>query len=64
MYGYDFGVRSVPPCIDCWDGHCTMNCGPTLAESKQEIKNGVKSKFASFTAEQRVAAQVRGKDRI
>lgn len=25
----DFGVRSVPPCGDCYDddGHCSMNCG-------------------------------------
>lgn len=25
----EFGVRSVPPCGDCYDdGHCSMNCGP------------------------------------
>lgn len=27
----DFGVRSVPPCGDCYDdGHCSMNCGPKV----------------------------------
>ena len=27
----DFGVRSVPPCMDCDErGHCTMNCGPAI----------------------------------
>lgn len=27
----DFGIRSVPPCGDCWpDGHCAMNCGPAV----------------------------------
>ena len=24
---YSFGIRSVPPCSDCWeDGQCSMNC--------------------------------------
>lgn len=28
---HDFGIRSVPPCGDCYeDGHCSMNCGPRL----------------------------------
>lgn len=27
MNGCDFGPGS-PGCIDCWDGHCTMNCSP------------------------------------
>lgn len=32
----DFGIRSVPPCEDCWEnGHCSMNCGP----SKPIIQN-------------------------
>ena len=27
----DFGIRSNPPCGDCWpDGHCSMNCGPAV----------------------------------
>lgn len=27
----DFGIRSVPPCGDCYDdGHCSMNCGPAI----------------------------------
>lgn len=27
----DFGIRSVPPCEDCWeDGHCSMNCGSDI----------------------------------
>lgn len=27
----DFGIRSLPPCGDCYDdGHCSMNCGPKL----------------------------------
>lgn len=31
MYVYDFGKRSNP-CGDCdTDGHCTMNCGPSVA---------------------------------
>lgn len=26
-----FGIRSVPPCRDCWeDGQCSMNCGPKV----------------------------------
>lgn len=26
-----FGIRSVPPCADCWeDGQCSMNCGPRV----------------------------------
>jgi hypothetical protein len=26
-----FGVRSMPPCADCYDdGHCSMNCGPAI----------------------------------
>lgn len=29
MFVYDFGKRKNP-CGDCWDGHCTMNCGPTI----------------------------------
>jgi hypothetical protein len=28
---YRFGIRSVPPCPDCWeDGQCSMNCGPAV----------------------------------
>lgn len=28
---YDFGIRTVPPCGDCYDdGHCSMNCGPKV----------------------------------
>ena len=28
---YSFGIRSVPPCSDCWeDGQCSMNCGPSV----------------------------------
>lgn len=31
----DFGIRSVPPCEDCWEnGHCSMNCGPTVKIEK------------------------------
>jgi hypothetical protein len=27
----DFGIRSNPPCGDCWEnGHCSMNCGPAV----------------------------------
>jgi hypothetical protein len=25
-----FGKRAGP-CDDCWDGHCTMNCGPRVS---------------------------------
>lgn len=26
---FEFGIRSVPPCEDCWEnGQCSMNCGP------------------------------------
>jgi hypothetical protein len=28
-YVYDFGKRK-DPCGDCWNGHCTMNCGPAV----------------------------------
>lgn len=30
----DFGIRSVPPCSDCVDGYCTMNCGPVGTKIK------------------------------
>lgn len=34
-----FGIRSVPPCADCWeDGQCSMNCGPSL--EKEDENNG------------------------
>lgn len=23
-----FGKRADPPCSDCWDEQCTMNCSP------------------------------------
>lgn len=27
----DFGIRSMPPCGDCYeDGHCSMNCSRTI----------------------------------
>lgn len=26
-----FGRRSLP-CEDCWDGYCTMNCGPKVSK--------------------------------
>lgn len=26
----DFGKRRDPPCSDCVDWHCTMNCGPAV----------------------------------
>ena len=32
----DFGVRSVPPCADCDDGRCTMNCGPAIKKNLLE----------------------------
>ena len=22
--------RKANPCADCWDGYCTMNCGPAV----------------------------------
>lgn len=29
LMDYDFGIRRIPPCKDCWDdGHCSMNCAP------------------------------------
>ena len=32
----EFGIRSVPPCSDCWEnGQCSMNCGPSV-----RIENG------------------------
>lgn len=46
MTGYDFGIRSIPPCSDCWeDGHCSMNCGPAtkpiiqISEEEKVSKN-------------------------
>jgi len=31
---YDFGVRSIPACGDCYaDGHCSMNCCPKIVTS-------------------------------
>ena len=32
-----FGVRSTPPCDDCSDGQCTMNCGPALSRSAPSV---------------------------
>lgn len=29
MFSYTFGKRANP-CDDCWDGYCTMNCGPVI----------------------------------
>jgi len=34
---YTFGKRS-PACVDCWDGYCTMNCGPKV-ERKMAISD-------------------------
>lgn len=37
MMLYRFGLRSVPPCPDCWeDGQCSMNCGPRVEETKMD----------------------------
>ena len=35
-----FGKRSNP-CSDCWDGYCTMNCGPCIprAASSEDTMN-------------------------
>lgn len=37
----DFGIRSVPPCGDCYDdGHCSMNCGaasPAIKDGEYHI---------------------------
>ena len=30
-----FGIRSIPPCSDCWeDGQCSMNCGPAIPHAE------------------------------
>lgn len=39
MLGYDFGKRKNP-CGDCWDGHCTMNCGPAIMSDIETIVFG------------------------
>lgn len=46
LHVMDFGVRSVPPCEDCWEnGHCSMNCGPAakpiiqISEEEKVSKN-------------------------
>ena len=39
MYLYRFGIRSVPPCDDCWeDGVCSMNCGPAKQKGDEDVK--------------------------
>ncbi len=35
-----FGIRSVPPCSDCWeDGQCSMNCGPCVPAAPPQLAN-------------------------
>ena len=36
MFAYDFGKRKEP-CGDCWDGHCTMNCGPAACHQRCKV---------------------------
>jgi hypothetical protein len=39
MFAYDFGKRKNP-CGDCWDGRCTMNCGPAVMTDLDTIVFG------------------------
>lgn len=35
----DFGIRSIPPCGDCYeDGHCSMNCGRAIEKEKADVQ--------------------------
>jgi len=37
---HGFGIRSVPPCGDCYDdGICSMNCGPKVTPSKPDSES-------------------------
>lgn len=51
-HGYDFGVRSRPPCTDCWDGHCTMNCGPVIGPLAAQLAGGAASAIAAQRAQE------------
>lgn len=52
-----FGIRSVPPCSDCYeDGQCSMNCGPvavarteaTLKQYVQDVRDAREKKAAAI----------------
>ena len=47
---FDFGVRSIPPCGDCdADGHCTMNCGPSVPRRRLTVLNEAGDTTISWT---------------
>lgn len=47
MFDYRFGIRSIPPCSDCWeDGQCSMNCGPCIGDN-MPLKKGKSKKTQS-----------------
>lgn len=51
----DFGIRSVPPCEDCWeDGHCSMNCGPAV---KTDYSNKKEKKVSEIAQKRPSVAQ-------
>ena len=65
MTGYDFGIRSIPPCSDCWeDGHCSMNCGPaakSIIQISEEEKVSKNAKIRASVAKslQKIARDMR-----
>lgn len=44
---YDFGKRANP-CGDCDNGHCTMNCGPALAQVNKEYADEIDEQAATI----------------
>jgi hypothetical protein len=61
----NFGIRSIPPCGDCWeDGTCSMNCGPASlpkalgAAAETVLHHRPKPKTAPARARKRRAASL------